>query len=79
MIIFPVEDDGTAYLNFFVEEREDGSLILNGEATEREALLAGVEEALSDIRLFAEIGEGTVTVGETDDIDWINNWKQYFV
>ena len=20
----------------------------------------------------------TVTVGETDDIDWINNWKQYF-
>lgn len=72
------EDDGTAYLNFFVEEREDGSLILNGEATEREALLAGVEEALSDIRLFAEIGEGTVTVGETDDIDWINNWKQYF-
>ena len=72
------EDDGIAYLSFFVEENEDGSLQVNGEATDRETLLANVEEALSDIRLFAEIGEGTVTVGETDDIDWINNWKQYF-
>ncbi|MDE6064710.1 MAG: 50S ribosomal protein L11 methyltransferase [Lachnospiraceae bacterium] len=72
------EDDGIAYLSFFVEENEDGSLQVNGETTDREALLANVEEALSDIRLFAEIGEGTVTVGETDDIDWINNWKQYF-
>lgn len=72
------EDDGIAYLSFFVDENEDGSLQVNGEATDRETLLANVEEALSDIRLFAEIGEGTVTVGETDDIDWINNWKQYF-
>lgn len=72
------EDDGIAYLSFFVEENEDGSLQVNGETTDRETLLANVEEALSDIRLFAEIGEGTVTVGETDDIDWINNWKQYF-
>lgn len=72
------EDDGIAYLSFFVEENEDGSLQVNGEATDRETLFANVEEALSDIRLFAEIGEGTVTVGETDDIDWINNWKQYF-
>lgn len=72
------EDDGTAYLNFFVEEKEDGSLLVSGEATDRETLIAKVEEVLSDIRLFAEIGEGTVSVGETDDIDWINNWKQYF-
>ncbi|MDE5802851.1 MAG: 50S ribosomal protein L11 methyltransferase [Lachnospiraceae bacterium] len=72
------EDDGIAYLSFFVEENEDGSLQVNGETADRETLLANVEEVLSDIRLFAEIGEGTVTVGETDDIDWINNWKQYF-
>ena len=72
------EDDGIAYLNFFVEENEDGSLQVNGESTNRETLLANVEDALSDIRLYAEIGEGAVTVGETDDIDWINNWKQYF-
>lgn len=72
------EDDGTAYLNFFVEEKEDGSLLVSGEAMDRETLLSKVEDVLSDIRLFAEIGEGSVTVGETDDIDWINNWKQYF-
>ena len=72
------EDDGIAYLSFFVEENEDGGLLVNGETADRETLLANVEEVLSDIRLFAEIGEGTVTVGETDDIDWINNWKQYF-
>ena len=46
------EDDGTAYLSFFVEETEDGD--------------------------FLEIGEGSITVDETEDIDWINNWKQYF-
>ena len=27
---------------------------------------------------FLDIGEGSVTVDETEDIDWINNWKQYF-
>ena len=25
-----------------------------------------------------DIGEGTVSIEETEDIDWINNWKQYF-
>ena len=33
---------------------------------------------LDDLRNFMDIGEGTVTVDETEDIDWINNWKQYF-
>lgn len=71
-------DDGVAYLSFFVEEREDGSLDLNGETADRESVLARIEEALAEVRLFMEIGEGTVTVSETEDIDWINNWKQYF-
>ncbi len=77
------EDDGVAFLSFFVEEMEDGSLKLDGEAadgkpTDREGVLAKIEEALAEVRLFMEIGEGTVTVSETEDIDWINNWKQYF-
>lgn len=76
-------DDGVAYLSFFVEEGEDGSLSLGEEAAEggstsREGVLAKIEEALAEVRLFMEIGEGTVTVSETEDIDWINNWKQYF-
>lgn len=74
----PEADDGVAFLSFFVEEREDGSLDLGGEAVDQESILARIEEALSEVRGFLETGEGTVTVSETEDIDWINNWKQYF-
>ncbi len=72
------EDDGIAYLSFFVEETEDGSLLLNGEKTDADAILKMVEEELENIRMFMDIGEGSVKVDETEDIDWINNWKQYF-
>lgn len=73
------EDDGVAYLSFFVEEREDGTLCLSGEAqTDRKSVLALIDEALAEVRSFMDIGEGSVTVSETEDIDWINNWKQYF-
>lgn len=72
------EDDGIAYLSFFVEKKEDGSLEVQGERTDVESLLKKVEQELEDMRLFAEIGDGTVTVDETEDLDWINNWKQYF-
>lgn len=72
------EDDGIAYLSFFVEEKEDGSLEVNGEATTREEILENVKAELDDLRMFMDIGEGSVVVDETEDIDWINNWKQYF-
>ena len=72
------EDDGIAYLSFFVEEKDDGSLEVQGERTDRETILAEVERELADLRQFMDIGEGTVTVDVTEDIDWINNWKQYF-
>ncbi len=72
------EDDGVAYLSFFVEEQEDGSLVLNGEATGREEVLSKVEEELAELSQFMDIGEASVSVDETEDIDWINNWKNYF-
>ncbi len=72
------EDDGVAYLNFFVEKQEDGSLLVQGEETDVETLLARIEQELEELKMFCDIGEGTVTVDETEDIDWINNWKQYF-
>lgn len=72
------EDDGIAYLSFFVEKRDDGSLEVQGESTDVDALLDKVARELEEIRGFMEIGEGSVTVDETEDIDWINNWKQYF-
>ena len=72
------EDDGIAYLNFFVEENEDGSLKLqDGKATSQE-IVDRINAELEELRQFMEIGEGTVTVDETEDIDWINNWKRFF-
>lgn len=71
-------DDGIAYLSFFVEEGEDGSLSLNGEAVTQEEILDRVKQELDGLRPFCEIGEGSIAVDETEDIDWINNWKQYF-
>ncbi len=61
------EDDGIAYLNFYLEEDAD-----------KEAILARVREELDELRNFLDIGEGTITESQTEDKDWINNWKQYF-
>ena len=72
------EDDGIAYLSFFVEEKEDGSLEVQGEPATVESIIESVQAELDDLRNFMEIGEGTITIDETEDIDWINNWKQYF-
>ncbi len=72
------EDDGIAYLSFFVEQKEDGSLEINGMPTDSDTVVKQIEEELAELRFFMEIGEGSVTVSETEDIDWINNWKQYF-
>lgn len=71
-------DDGIAYLSFFVEEDENGQLVMNGIPTDEEAILASVKEELDALRVFCDIGEGSITIDETEDIDWINNWKQYF-
>lgn len=65
------EDDGIAYLSFFVEEKE-------GEEISAEKILEDVRAELSELSAFMDIGEGSITVDETEDIDWINNWKQYF-
>lgn len=72
------QDDGIAYLSFFVEETEDGGLEIRGERMSRETILERVEGELEELRRFCDIGEGSVTVDETEDVDWINNWKQYF-
>ncbi len=63
------EDDGIAYLNFFVEQNDE--LDMN-------ALMSNVKEELEAIKEFTDIGEGSVYLSETEDLDWINNWKQYF-
>ena len=52
------EDDGIAYLSFFVEEKEDGSLEVMGERTDRKTVLKRVKDELEGLRQFCDIGEG---------------------
>ncbi len=72
------EDDGVAYLNFFVEKQDDGTLLVADEVTDTDTMIGRIRAELDDLRQFCDIGEGSVTVSETEDLDWINNWKQFF-
>lgn len=60
-------DDGTAVVNFYIDSDEDDG-----------TLVKKAEQEIKDLRMFVDIGEGTITRSETEDKDWINNWKQYF-
>ena len=63
------EDDGVAYLSFFVEENSKNNI---------EEIIEKVKKQLDNIKKYCDIGVGSITVDETEDIDWINNWKKYF-
>ena len=41
-------------------------------------ILDKVKEGLEELRTFTDVGEGTITESQTEDKDWINNWKQYW-
>lgn len=71
------EDDGIAYLSFFVEESEENPDDMAGRPSAAE-MIASINRELDDLRNFMDVGEGTIMVSETEDIDWINNWKQFF-
>lgn len=60
-------DDGVAYLNFYLEEDAD-----------KETILKDVRAALDELKSYMDIGEATIEESQTEDKDWINNWKQYF-
>ncbi len=61
------EDDGVAYLSFYLEEDAD-----------KDAILADVRAALDELKGYMDIGEATIEESQTEDKDWINNWKEYF-
>ncbi len=41
-------------------------------------LIRAMEEKLSEIQSYMDIGEGSIEVSETEDLDWANNWKEFF-
>ena len=56
-----------AYLSFYLEESED-----------KEAVLEKVRNELDEMREFMDLGPCTIEESQTEDVDWVNNWKQYF-
>ena len=60
-------DDGTAYLSFYLEEDED-----------KEKILADVRKELEEMSAYVNVGECSIEESQTEDVDWVNNWKQYF-
>lgn len=60
-------DDGVAYLSFYLEESED-----------KEAVLEKVRNELDEMKEFMDLGPCTIEESQTEDVDWVNNWKQYF-
>ena len=60
-------DDGVAYLSFYLDEKEDAG-----------AILAEVRGGLSELSAWTDVGEGIIEESQTEDLDWMNNWKQYF-
>ena len=60
-------DDGIAYLSFYLEEDVD-----------KEEMLAKVRNEFEAMRAYANVGEGTIEESQTEDLDWVNNSKQYF-
>lgn len=61
------QDDGMARLSFYLDGQED-----------TEDLLERVRQALDELKSFTDIGSGAITCSQTEDKDWINNWKEYF-
>lgn len=60
-------DDGKAKVSFYLEDLSD-----------LERILREIEEGLDDLSQFVDVGERTITTSETEDKDWINNWKEFF-
>ncbi len=60
-------DEGVAKVSFYLDEDDDIP-----------AMMEKVKEALDELKTFTDLGACTFAESETEDKDWINNWKQYF-
>ena len=60
-------DDGVAYISFYLEEGED-----------KDRILAEVRAELADLSSWVDAGDLEIEESQTEDVDWVNNWKQYF-
>lgn len=60
-------DDGTAYVSFYLTVEEDA-----------EEMLADIRRELEEMSSYINVGDCTIEESQTEDVDWVNNWKKYF-
>ena len=41
-------------------------------------MLQEVREELKEIGTYVNVGSMEIEESQTEDVDWVNNWKQYF-
>ena len=70
-------DEGVGKVSFFLEVDEDGVHFPEGILNE-EDMKVKIANGLEELKVFVDTGAGTISSDETEDKDWINNWKQYF-
>lgn len=61
-------DDGVGRVSFYLEDGQEDS----------DALLKQVRLVLEELRAAVDVGSGKITSEQTEDLDWVNNWKQFF-
>ena len=61
------EDDGTAKVSCFIDDSFDV-----------DTLRADIAAELTRLEVFIPVGTKNITLSNTEDKDWINNWKQFF-
>lgn len=64
----PEDNDGTAKVHFYMEP----------ENCNPEKIMMQVQDIFQEVKQFCNIGKGTISLSETEDKDWINNWKTFF-
>lgn len=62
-------DEGVAKVSFYLDPDSDVNI---------DEMLKRVDESLDELSMFTDLGARTIESSETEDKDWINNWKQYF-
>ena len=61
-------DEGKSHVSFYIED--DG--------TDQSEILKKVKIGLEELRDTVDVGSGMILSSETEDLDWINNWKKFF-
>lgn len=61
-------DEGKSHVSFYIED--DGK--------DQSEILKKVKIGLEELRDTVDVGSGMILSSETEDLDWINNWKKFF-